>query len=94
MIFANPRTLVRDLAGAIIANEHFARNGSGVLYVYRGGVYRPDGEMLIRQRVKHLLLDDDCSEMWSRRSDARDRRVHCARCARAAGTALNRADQC
>jgi hypothetical protein len=49
----SPRTLVRDLAEAIVANEHFARSGSGVLYAYRGGVYRPDGEMLIRQRVKH-----------------------------------------
>ena len=67
MSFINPRTLIRDLAGGIIAKEHFARNGSGVLYVYRGGVYRPDGEMLIRQRVKHLLLDYDCSEMWSKR---------------------------
>ena len=56
VIFANPRTLVRNLAGAIIAKEHFARNGSGVLYAYRGGVYRPDGEMLIRQRVKHREL--------------------------------------
>ncbi len=67
MSFINPRTLIRDLAGGIVAKEHFARNGSGVLYVYRGGVYRPDGELLIRQRVKHLLLDYDCSEMWSKR---------------------------
>ena len=67
MSFVNPRTLIRDLAGAIIAKERFARNGSGVLYAYRDGVYRPDGEMLIRQRVKHLLLDYDCSELWSRR---------------------------
>ena len=37
-----------------------------MLYVYRDGVYRPDGEMLIRRRVKHLLLDYDCTEMWSR----------------------------
>jgi P4 family phage/plasmid primase-like protien len=65
--FANPRTLIRDLAGAIIAKERFARNGGGVLYVYRDGVYRSDGEMLIRRRVKHLLLDYDCTEMWSRR---------------------------
>jgi P4 family phage/plasmid primase-like protien len=62
----NPRTLVRDLAGVITAQDYFARNGAGLLYVYRAGVYRPDGELLIRQRVKHLLLDDDCSEMWSR----------------------------
>jgi hypothetical protein len=63
----NPGTLIRDLAGAINAQERFARNGCGVLYVHRGGVYRPDGELPIRQRVKHLLLDYDCSEMWSRR---------------------------
>jgi P4 family phage/plasmid primase-like protien len=65
--FVNPRTLIRDLAGAIISKERFARNGSSVLYAYRDGVYRPDGEMLIRRRVKHLLLDNDCTEMWSRR---------------------------
>jgi P4 family phage/plasmid primase-like protien len=65
--FVNPRTLIRDLAGGIVAKERFARNGSGVLYAYRDGVYRADGEMLIRQRVKHLLLDYDCSEMWSKR---------------------------
>ncbi len=67
MSFVNPRTLIRDLAGAIISKERFARNGSGVLYAYRDGVYRPDGELLIRRRVKHLLLDYDCTEMWSRR---------------------------
>jgi putative DNA primase/helicase len=62
----NPRTLVRDLAAAIIGKDHFARDGSGVLYVYRDGVYRPTGEMRIRQQVKHLLLDHDCTELWSR----------------------------
>ena len=62
----NPRTLVRDLAGAITAKDHFARDEGGTLYVYRGGAYRSDGELLVRQRVKHLLLDQDCSEMWSR----------------------------
>jgi putative DNA primase/helicase len=65
--FVNPRTLIRDLAGAIISKDRFDRNGSGSLYVYRDGVYRPDGDMLIRRRVKHLLLDYDCTEMWSRR---------------------------
>jgi putative DNA primase/helicase len=64
--FVNPRKLVRDIASAILTKEYFARDGSGLLYNYRGGVYRPEGEMLIRQRVKHLLLDCDCSEMWSR----------------------------
>jgi P4 family phage/plasmid primase-like protien len=42
------------------------RDAVGLLYVYRAGVYRPDGEMLIRRRVKHLLLGYDCSEMRSR----------------------------
>ena len=62
----NPRTLVRDLAAAITGSDHFARNGSGLIYVYRDGVYRPTGEMRIRQQVKHLLLDHDCPELWSR----------------------------
>jgi P4 family phage/plasmid primase-like protien len=66
MRLMNPRTLVRDLAGAITAKDYFARKSDGTLYVYRGRVYRPDGEQLVRQRVKHLLLDEDCSEMWSR----------------------------
>ena len=56
MSFANPRTLIRDLAGAIIAKERFARNGGGVLYVYRDGVYRSDGEMLILPQQGKLLL--------------------------------------
>src|SRR5215469_1152075 len=62
----NPRTLVRDLAGAITAKDYFARDRSGQLYVYRDGVYRPEGELLVRQRAKHILVDQDCSEMWSR----------------------------
>lgn len=66
MAIMNPRTLVRDLAGAITASDRFTRDSGGTLFVYRSGVYRPDGEMLIRQRVKHLLLEQDCSEMWSR----------------------------
>jgi hypothetical protein len=62
----NPRTLVRDLAAAITAKDYFARHGSGLLYVYRDGVYQRSGEIWIRQQVKHLLLDHDCPEMWSR----------------------------
>ena len=66
MNIMKPRTLVRDLAAAITAKDRFARNGSGVLYGYRDDVYKPDGELLVRQRVKHVLLDNDCSEVWSR----------------------------
>jgi putative DNA primase/helicase len=66
MNIVKPRTLVRDLASAITAKDRFARNGSDVLYAYRDGVYRPDGELLVRKRVKHVLLDNDCPELWSR----------------------------
>ena len=93
MSFMNPRTLVRDLAGAITAKEHLARDSGGTLYVYRGGVYRPDGEMLIRQRVKHLLLDQDCSEMWSRALSNEIVEFISLDVPEAARMALNRADQ-
>jgi putative DNA primase/helicase len=49
-----------------MAKDYFARDGGGTLYVYRRGVYKSDGELLVRQRVKHILLEQDCSEMWSR----------------------------
>jgi putative DNA primase/helicase len=61
-----PRTLVRDMAGAITGKDRFARDRSNLLYIYREGVYKPDGELLVRQRVKHVLLDNDCPEFWSR----------------------------
>jgi putative DNA primase/helicase len=61
-----PRTLVRDLAGDITQKDRFARNRGNLLYVYRDGVYKPEGELFVRQRVKHVLLENDCSEMWSR----------------------------
>jgi len=66
MNIMKPRTLVRDVAAAITAKDRFARNGNGILYAYRNGVYKPDGEFLVRQRVKHVLLDCDCPELWSR----------------------------
>src|SRR6478672_3756923 len=59
------RTLVRDLSGAICADHHFARQQGGLLH-WVSGVYRPDGELLVRQRVKHVLLEHDCSDRWSR----------------------------
>ena len=64
--FVNSRALVRDLAGTILAKEHFFRNGSCELYAYRCGAYRRDGEILIRRGAKYLLLGYECSEMWSR----------------------------
>ena len=54
----NPRTLVRDLAGAPSQpKSDFARDESGTaLRVPRTVSISPDGELLVRQRVKHLLL--------------------------------------
>jgi len=72
----NPRTLARDLAGRITPKVHFARNGGGTLRVYRNRVCKPDGELLVRQRVKHRLLDEDCSEM---EREARARLRHSAK---------------
>ena len=35
----NPRTLVRDLAGAITAKDYFARDASGDSFMFTGMVY-------------------------------------------------------
>jgi putative DNA primase/helicase len=48
-------TNVDDLARAITAEVNFARDNGGRLYAYRDGVYKPKGELAIRQRVKGLM---------------------------------------
>jgi putative DNA primase/helicase len=60
------RTLVRDLAAALTARDFFARTRGGALYRYQFGIYRPEASFFIRQQVKRLLLDEDCSDRWSR----------------------------
>ena len=43
------------------ANDHFAQDEGGKLYVYLNGVYRPTGEQHVRARVKKLVP----GEQWT-----------------------------
>jgi hypothetical protein len=61
------RTLVRDLASLILSSDFFARSPAGEIFRYEKGGYAPGGEFLIRQRVKHLLLDLRKAEKWTRK---------------------------
>jgi phage/plasmid-associated DNA primase len=61
------RTLVRDLANLILAQDFFARSAAGEIFHYRNGVYSPRGEFFIRQRVKRLLLENWKADRWNRR---------------------------
>jgi putative DNA primase/helicase len=61
------RTLVRDLAWLILSSDFFARSAAGEIFCYERGVYVPGGEFLIRQRVKHLLLELSKAEKWTRK---------------------------
>jgi hypothetical protein len=61
------RTLVRDLAWLILSSDYFARSPAGEIFRYERGVYAPGGEFLIRQRVKHLLLELRKAEKWTRK---------------------------
>jgi P4 family phage/plasmid primase-like protien len=61
------RTLVRDLAWLILSSDFFARSPAGEIFRYEKGAYAPGGEFLIRQRVKHLLLELRKAEKWTRK---------------------------
>lgn len=43
------------LANTIINGDYFAKDAGRRLYVYRDGVYRPNGEEYVRMRVRELL---------------------------------------
>jgi phage/plasmid-associated DNA primase len=60
------KTLVADLAALITMHDSFARDVSGKLFRYQGGVY-VDGEFFLRQRVKHLLVEFQKSGRWTRK---------------------------
>ena len=60
------KTLLADLAALITADDPFARDASGRLFRYQGGVY-VDGEFFLRQRVKHLLVQFQKSGKWTRK---------------------------
>jgi P4 family phage/plasmid primase-like protien len=59
------KQLTKDLADLILATDHFAQDSGGKLYVFKDGVYQPDGERFVRQRVKALLEDAKMSRHWS-----------------------------
>jgi putative DNA primase/helicase len=64
---AEKDTNVDELARAILAEHYFARDAGGRLYVFAEGVYKPTGEMVVRQRVKSLLNQWDLACKWSSR---------------------------
>ncbi len=63
-------TNVDEIAQAIKADHHFARDPGGRLYVFKGGVYKPVGELLVRQRVKGIMTEWGLAQKWSTRRAA------------------------
>lgn len=59
--------LTHSLAELICKEHHFARNKGGLLYRYIDGVYRGDGEDLVKRKVKSLLIAIGETENWSSR---------------------------
>ncbi len=59
------KQLTKDLAEAILADEHFARDTGGKLYYFCGGVYQPGGERRIEQYVKTLLNAWKMNGQWT-----------------------------
>ncbi len=59
--------LTRRLADAILAEDHFARDGGGAVWFYRAGVYVPNGADHIARRVKHFLLAWGADKSWSKK---------------------------
>lgn len=57
--------LVKELADAILAANFFAKDASGRLSVYRGGVYRPGGAQVIARHVKALLEQSGKTKRWT-----------------------------
>jgi putative DNA primase/helicase len=61
---SNDTLTTAAIADMITSTDHFAQDVGGLLYVYRGGVYRPCGEAHIRQQVKHLLCEQGREDEW------------------------------
>lgn len=57
--------LIKELADAILKTDHFAQDAGHLLYVYRDGVYLPQGEEWIARRVKQLLEIQRATKKWS-----------------------------
>lgn len=59
------RNLVSKLTDAILKTEHFAVDVGYRLCRYDRGVYRPDGDRLVKRRVKELLGEWALVKEWS-----------------------------
>jgi hypothetical protein len=57
--------IIKTLADAITAEDHFARDAGDKLYRFSGGCYRHYAERYIRQRVKELLVAAGKADKWS-----------------------------
>jgi putative DNA primase/helicase len=57
--------LTKILADEILKQDHFAKDASGQLHVFRDGVYRPEGKTQIAQRVKRILELNGDTAKWS-----------------------------
>jgi hypothetical protein len=56
---------VSDLAKAITAKYHFAKDPGAKLYVYKNGCYRPNGESIVHRQVKTIMDRLRQSSHWS-----------------------------
>ncbi len=57
--------LTKALADEICEHNHFALDKGDLLYVYKNGVYLPEGEQFVTRRVKELLNDEQLSKKWT-----------------------------
>src|SRR5215211_627002 len=57
--------IIKMLADAITAEDHFARDAGDKLYRFSGGCYRQYAERYIRRRVKELLEAWGDADKWS-----------------------------
>jgi putative DNA primase/helicase len=57
--------LTHELAEAITATNHFARDKGVMLYHWEGGVYRPTGKRTVEALVKELCLTWQKTKSWS-----------------------------
>ena len=56
---------VRLLAEALTVCDQFAKDAGGILYLYQGGVYKPNGESFVKSRIKQLMGAWDNQADWS-----------------------------
>jgi P4 family phage/plasmid primase-like protien len=62
---SHKETSVDELARTITAEHHFARDPGGRLYVFKDGVYKPTGELFVKQQVKALMNGWALADKWS-----------------------------